>query len=286
MAFHWLQLPDAIRRGYSRRALTGGLRAGEDRFPLGLDSRAVAARSSVGPAAWARGAVLPTRSGRVLRIAHRGASGYAPENTWSAFHKALELKVDMVELDVRRTRDHELVVCHDARLDRLTGVWTALKRLSYVELQQVVVRGEPIPRLAEVLEFLAPSCLINIELKERGLAEAAVATVKALGCQSQVVFSSFFASQLVRLKAIDPTVRVVALVGATPVTVKTCLRFAHVVQAEALSVGYAAFQRRLLVAAHQQGLAVYVWTVDDPAAIAHLKALGVDGIMSNYPDRI
>ncbi len=274
MTFPWVQLPGAVQRGALRHKLVALAR-----HPFGLAAGAPVAPSFAGVS-------LRQPRPRVLRIAHRGASGHAPENTWPAFRKAVELGVDIVELDVRRTRDHELVVCHDARLDRLAGVWTAVKRLSYRELQQVGVAGESIPRFAEVLQFLAPHCTVNVELKERGLTEAAVATMKALGCQSRVVFSSFLGSELVRLKAIDPAVRVAALVGSTPVTVGTCLRFARLVQAEALSVNHAAFRRGLLTSAHRQGLAVYVWTVNDPEAIAHLKRLGVDGIMSNYPDLI
>lgn len=223
---------------------------------------------------------------QMLRIAHRGASGYAPENTWPAFQRALELEVDMVELDVRRTRDHELVVCHDAWLDRLTGVRVPLRRLSLAELRQLEVNGEQILRLAEVLPYLASACTVNIELKERGLAVAAAASVKALGVQSRVLFSSFHTSELLHLKAIDPSLRVAVLVMTSPVSWRSCLKLAELVQAEAISIAHAAFRRRLLQEAQRRGVRVYVWTVDDHEAIAHLKALGVDGIMSNYPDRI
>ena len=229
-------------------------------------------------------ATLPSR--RPLRIAHRGASGYAPENTWPAFQRALELDVDMVELDVRRTSDHELVVCHDAWLDRLTGVRVPLRRLSLPELREFEVGGESIPRLADVLPYLTSACAVNVELKERGLAVAAAAVVKALGVQERVVFSSFHSSELIHLKAIDRTLRVAVLVMAAPVALRSCLKLARLVQAEAISIAYNAFRRRLLRQAQAQGLKVYVWTVDDPEAIAHLRSLGVDGIMSNYPDRI
>lgn len=222
----------------------------------------------------------------MLRIAHRGASGYAPENTWPAFRRALELDVDMVELDVRRTRDHELVICHDAWLDRLTGVRVPLRRLSFAELRALEVGGEPVPRLAEVLPFLTSSCSVNIELKERGLAAAAAGLIGQLNVQERVIFSSLHASELLHLKAIDRRLRVAVLVMASPVTLRSCLRLAELVQAEAICIAYSAFRRRLLEQAQQQGLRVFVWTVDDPEAITHLRALGVDGIMSNYPDRI
>ncbi|TSC75800.1 MAG: glycerophosphoryl diester phosphodiesterase [Parcubacteria group bacterium Gr01-1014_31] len=232
-------------------------------------------------------AAAPTSGSRqVMRIAHRGASGYAPENTWAAFHKALELEVDMIELDVRRTRDHELVVCHDARLDRLTGNAVTLRELSFTELQQHQVGGQVIPRLADVLPALTDACEINVELKERGLAEAAAAVVKALNCHHRVLFSSFLSAELLRLKAIDPALRVAALLTSAPATVGTCLRFAQLVQAEAIVVSHSAFRKRLLTAAHRAGVKVFVWTVDDAEAIAHLKGLGVDGIMSNFPDLI
>ncbi len=236
-------------------------------------------------------AVVPSAHGRtqprrVLRIAHRGASGYAPENTRAAFRKALELSADMIELDVRRTRDHELVVCHDSRLDRIAGVPVALRELSYAELAHVSINGEPIPRLADVLSDLAGACEVNIELKERGLAAAAAAVVKALNCQWRVLFSSFRPTELLHLKALDPSLRVAVLLTAVPATVGAALRFARLVQAEAIVVAHGAFRRRLLTASHREGLRLFVWTVDDAEVIAHLKVLGVDGIISNYPDLI
>lgn len=204
----------------------------------------------------------------------------------AAFRQALALNVDMVELDVRRTRDHELVVCHDARLDQLAGVSVEIRELTWAELKPLTVCGEPIPRLAEALELIAPQAEVDIEIKERGLAEAVVAVVKTLGCQSRVIFSSFISSEMLRLKVIDPTLRVGVLLQEAPVTSRTCLKLARLVQAEALIVAHSTFRRGLLTAAHRKGIKLFVWTVDDPQQIAHLKALGVDGIISNYPDLI
>lgn len=233
-----------------------------------------------------RTVVQPSFPHQVLRIAHRGASGYAPENTLAAFRRAIELNADMVEFDVRRTRDHELVVCHDARLDRLANIPAAIRELTWTELQQVTICGEHIPRLADVLTLLAPKCEIDLEIKERGLAEAVVAVVKTIGCQSRVLFSSFLSNELLRLKAIDPTLRVGVLLQEAPVTAGSCLRLARLVQAEAVIISHSAFRRSLLTAAHRKGIKLFIWTVDDPEAIAHLKTLGVDGIISNYPDLI
>lgn len=221
-----------------------------------------------------------------LRIAHRGASGYAPENTLPAFHKALALGVDMVEFDVRSTRDGALVVFHDARLDRLTGVAGRLDALTYDELSACVVGGQRIPRLDEVLSAVGGRCQVNIEIKQRGLVAAIVAEVQRLGLQREVIFSSLRHRELLEVKAIDPRLRVGLLLNVRPVLAMTAVSLARAVDAEALIVPRATFRPAHLRAAHRAGLAVYVWTVNEPEDIAWAKDLGVDGIFSNYPDLI
>lgn len=222
----------------------------------------------------------------VLRIAHRGASGYAPENTLVAFQRALDLGVDMIEFDVRATRDGELVVFHDARLERLTGGQGRLDALTYDELSDYQVAGEPIPRLVDVLSALGSRCQINIEIKQRGLVDAIVAEVRRLGLQRHVIFSSLRHGELLKVKAIDPLLRVGALLNVRPVLALTAISVARAIDAEALIIPRAVFRPAHLRAAHRAGLAVYVWTVNEPEEIAWARELGVDGIFSNYPDLI
>src|SRR3990172_151413 len=105
-------------------------------------------------------------SHKILRVGHRGAGGYAPENTLASFRKALELKVDMFELDVRLCRSGEVVVLHDETVDRTTDGSGAAGDLSFSQLKKLEAgRGEKIPTLEEVLELAAGKCGVNIELK-------------------------------------------------------------------------------------------------------------------------
>ena len=223
---------------------------------------------------------------RILRIAHRGASGYAPENTLAAFEKALELESDMIELDVRKTFDGKLVVFHDLRLDRLTHCKGFIRNVTFDELKKHKVQGHDIPLLYECLGYLKGKCQINIEIKARGLAEDLAFLIKKLNMTPDVVISSFFHTELIKIKAIDQNFRVALLLATRPLSVRTVVKLAKRIQAEALHISYELLNRKYIIAARSEGLKIHIWTVDEPEDIFQLKTLGVDGIFSNYPDRI
>src|SRR5205814_5101727 len=147
---------------------------------------------------------------RCLVIAHRGASGTHPENTLAAFRRAVELGADMIELDVQLTRDGEVVVFHDATLERTTDGAGAVSDRTLAEIRRLdagawfgpAFRGTRVPTLAEVLA--AVGLPVNVELKpvgDDGLEARALAVVESAGALARVVFSSFDAGALERLRA-------------------------------------------------------------------------------------
>lgn len=227
---------------------------------------------------------------KVLRIAHRGASGYEPENTLKAFNAALHLGADMIEIDVRRTRDRQLVVFHDFMLHRLTNGYGRVRRYTLHELKRFDIGGEEIPTLLEALSHLRGKCQIIIELKERGLAKDIVSAVKEYGMENDVLFSSYLHLELLKIKSYDSALRISLLFLTLPASIKTAMKLGEELRSESLTFYLKNIPRRFIVTAVKEAQArnmkVNVCTVNDPDEIQWLKNAGVHGIISDYPDRI
>ncbi|MEM2727493.1 MAG: glycerophosphodiester phosphodiesterase family protein, partial [Candidatus Bathyarchaeia archaeon] len=127
-----------------------------------------------------------------LRIGHRGAKGYEPENTILSFKRALELGVNAIEFDVRRTKDGEIVVIHDAEVDRTTNGKGLVGELTLSEIKSLSTeKGEKIPTLEEALDFLDRKSKIFIEIKEVGIEEKVLEIVRRKGLEDNVIIISF-----------------------------------------------------------------------------------------------
>ncbi|HHQ4705023.1 TPA: glycerophosphodiester phosphodiesterase [Aeromonas hydrophila] len=220
-------------------------------------------------------------------IAHRGASGLAPENTLKAIRLALALGAGAIEIDVQLA-DGELWVFHDRRLERCTdgdGVLTAQSRAYLASLD--AGEGEGIPTLWQVIEAIAGQAELHIELKGAQTAdEVARLTRRAeaeLGfAPTQWVVSSFHHPELARFAALRPDIRLGALTSTIPLTLA---KFAAELGAWSLNCDVDFVDQSLVQDAHDHGLKVLVYTVDEPADQAMLAAIGVDGIFTNRPDR-
>ncbi len=132
----------------------------------------------------------------MLRVGHRGAKAYAPENTLASFSKAIEIGVDAVELDVRKTRDGELVVMHDADIKRTTNGKGLVSELTLAQIKAFSSGGETVPTLGEALDFLGGKVKVVIELKEQGCEEQVLAEVRKRDIQKDVVITSFLEEAL------------------------------------------------------------------------------------------
>ncbi|MFB2872120.1 glycerophosphodiester phosphodiesterase [Aeromonas jandaei] len=220
-------------------------------------------------------------------IAHRGASGLAPENTLKAMAKALELGVTAIEIDVQAA-DGELWVFHDRRLERCTngkGVLTEQSR-SYLE-QLDAGEGEIIPTLWQVMSLIDGSCELHIELKGANTADAVAALTKRAENEldftaNQWVVSSFHHPELARFATLRPDIRIGALTANLPLELA---HFAEKLGAWSINCDVDFIDAALVDDAHRRGLKVLVYTVDHLADQQLLAAMGVDGIFTNRPDR-
>jgi glycerophosphoryl diester phosphodiesterase len=225
----------------------------------------------------------------VLVIAHRGASLAAPENTLSAFRKAIEEKADYVEMDVQESKDGVVVVVHDSDLMKVANsplkVWDATAdELRAVDLGSRVglqFAGEKVPTLAEVLQTCKGKAKMDIELKSYGhdehLEEKVVALVEAAGMHDDCIFMSLDHEQVRRMKELRPTWRC-GLLAAKAVGDPTALK------ADFLAVENKVATARFVRRAHRAGMPVYVWTLDDPAKMFQAMSFGADGLITNKPE--
>lgn len=224
-------------------------------------------------------------------IAHRGASGQYPENTLLAFAKAKEQGADALELDVRLTADGVPIVLHDPTLERTTSGAGAVARLPLADVRRVDAgRGERVPTLAEVLDRFAATPLL-VEIKEPGAARATLAVLREHRAAGRVLVGAFQRAALAPFRGTEfarSPVRVeVALFWAGSrlglgLGSRSCRAFSVPEYSGRLRV----VDRRFLAGARRAGLPVHVWTVDDPWEAARLRALGVCGIVTNYPERM
>lgn len=229
-----------------------------------------------------------SRPERPLVIAHRGASGYRRENTLAAYALAVEQQADMIEIDLHRTRDEASVVIHDERPAGLAG---EIADATLAEVRALDLGGGArIPTFDEVLDAFGQTIAFNVELKRgghgfyAGLEAAAVAALERRGLLSRTLFSSFEDAVLARLAEVAPASRRALLLG--PKRAERPLERARAVGAEALNPWRGLATRELVEAAHAEGLAVYVFTVNPEDEMRRLLELGVDGLFTDFPDRL
>ncbi len=229
-----------------------------------------------------------------LRIAHRGASGHAPENTLAAFRKAAEIGVDGIEMDIRLSADGEVIVLHDAALNRTTDTSGQVSELSLAEIRQADAGdGERVPTFAEALEEIPPDILAFVEIKAIEATERAVRIVQEMDRLDQVVIISFNAEALRLLRSLDSRMPMGLLLGGAAATYREAssvgLDLLHRAQATGTSTVSANWQ--LLTPEgvgdiRRRGGSVWTWTVNDVDDIRRVADMGVQAITSDYPDRL
>jgi len=219
-----------------------------------------------------------------VRVGHRGAAGHAPENTLGAIQKGIALGVDFVEIDVRRTADGVLVALHDETVNRTTNGKGRVDRLSLRNVKKLdAENGEQIPTLAEVLEVSAGRVGLMLELKIEGMARQTVEAVRQTGFKDPVIYASFLHDELIQIRAADPEASLMVLFGRlphTPVTRAKEYSPSHV------GLRHDTVTRRLVEAFHRSNILVFVYTANSRRDILRALSLGVDGVISNFPERI
>lgn len=228
----------------------------------------------------------------MLKIGHRGAAGYEPENTLRSFKKAMALGVDMIELDVHLCKSGEVVVIHDDTLERTTNGFGYVAQKTLAELNDLDAgAGDRIPTLPEVLELVNRRAKVNIELKGRGTAEAVAGLIAqyiriADWKYEDFLVSSFSRKELRILRNIDSRVLLGMLLENFSLGDIGFWRFAEEISAHSVHIPLGLANQRLVDLIHLENRTALVWVVNKPVDILYVKSLGVDGIFSDYPDRL
>jgi glycerophosphoryl diester phosphodiesterase len=240
-------------------------------------------------------------------FAHRGASAEAPENTLPAFTRAVEHGVRYLELDCHATRDGEVVVLHDAELERTTDGEGPVSQHTFAELERLDAgyrftrdgqrfpfrgTGVRIPRFAEILKSF-PEARLNLEVKqaEPAIAAQVVRMLRETNASRRVLLAAAEEPILAEIAALDPgtalgssTVDVIEFVkAAAEGRLASFKPRGHALQIPPHAFGRPLVTRELVEAAHALGLFVHVWTINDAVEMRRLAALGVDGVMSDDP---
>jgi glycerophosphoryl diester phosphodiesterase len=231
-----------------------------------------------------------------LRIGHRGAGGTHPENTLISFARAVELRCDAIEFDVHRTSDGHLIVIHDPTLNRTTNGSGLVREHTLADIKQLdagrwkdaAYAEERVPTLAEVIHQTPASVQLFVELKAGsihypGIEAELVEALRREGVVERTQVSSFDHHALKLINELAPEIELGMLIADNPVDP---VAMAKACGATAINPFYLWVSPQMVMAARAAGMKVNVWNVNDPVPIALLKQLGVDGVMSDYPDRL
>lgn len=231
-------------------------------------------------------------------MAHRGASAYAPENSLFSFQKAIDMKAQGIELDIYETADGKLVIHHDNNIKRMSGAEVKISETSLDILRTYNLNGEwgdkfgfvKIPEFKEVLDlFKNTDMTINIEMKDGSVnyIKAIDSLVREYGMQDRVIYSSFDHLKLTRIKEINPENKTGALYSFNMMYPWIYARVAgftalhpsynQIYMYEELGIDY-------VKEAHAHGILVNAWTANKPGIMRHLAEVGVDNIITDYPD--
>ena len=226
---------------------------------------------------------------QILKIGHRGAKAHLPENTLASFQYALDMGVNGLELDVHVCSTGELVVIHDFTVDRTTNGSGEVHKMTLAELKALTVEGEhTIPTLEEVLDLAGKKCFLNIELKGRHTAVPVSELMERYIAEkgftyNDFIVSSFQREELMVMHDINPNIHLGIL---TQASVTQAWRWAEEFSAKAIHPHFSLLTESNVKKAQQAGYKVYTWTVNEPEDIERMKLYEVDGIMSDYPERL
>ncbi len=224
-----------------------------------------------------------------LVIGHRGAMGHETENTLASIKKAMELGVDMIEIDVFKIESGEIVVFHDETVDRLANSTGKLEEFNIMEVKELTLEGNhKIPELQNVLNLIKNQVALNIELKGSDTANR-VNHIVSYYIQSKgwsadnIIISSFKWDELRTLRQLNDSIQIAVLTDQDPLK---AIDVAKELKAVAINPHFKSLTLENTSKIQDEGFKVYTWTVNEPEDIQLMESFGVDGIITNYPERV
>ena len=220
---------------------------------------------------------------------HRGAMGHATENTLASIEKGIELKADMLEIDVYKIKTGEMVVFHDDDLDRITNAKGKIEDYTFDDLRKVLVAGKhQIPTLQEVIDAIDKKVVLNIELKGTNTATDTYKIIeeyKKKGWRNKDFFiSSFRIGELQKMRSLSTKIAIGLLTYKEPI--ESSIKTGKDLDAQAINPYYKTLTAENVAVMKANNFKIYPWTVNEPVDIKKLQELQVSGIITDYPERI
>ncbi len=222
----------------------------------------------------------------MLKIGHRGAAGHCFENSFESFQKAIELKVDFIELDINFTKDKVPYIFHDSTLDSLTNCKGFITNYTSDELNNKVRlnNGEKIPTLNELLVFIKQKDVsLYLEIKAEGYEQIILDCLEQHPIKNKVLIASFYHSVIKKIKQLSKKYKTIALFEGCPVSLENLIIES---QCDYVSLGFESTNKNIIDRIKTTQRKIIVWTIDNPIEISLAYEWGVDGIVSNFPERI
>lgn len=225
----------------------------------------------------------------MLKIGHRGAKGYEHENTIVAFQKAIDLGCDGIELDVHLSLDAEIIVIHDETINRTTNGKGFVNKMSLSDLKTFLIDDKyEIPTLVEVFELVNHNIFINIELKSYESIEKVIELIeKYVNLKnwkySDFIISSFDWNALQQVRFLNDKIQIGVL---TSTNLNLAIAFAKFIKAKTINPYFHLLNEENVAKMQEKGFEIHTWTVNEIEDIEKMKSLKVDGIISDFPDRI
>ena len=227
----------------------------------------------------------------ILVVGHRGAMGHVLENTIESVKKAIELNVDGIEIDVFKSKTGELVVYHDPFLSRLSNSNAFIEQISLDSIKKVeLIGGFSIPTLKEIVDIIPEKIFLNIELKGKDTAnETNIIIINHLNKFnlpiSKFIISSFRWDELKKIRSINKDIPIAILVDSLH-KIDDAIKLAKQINAVALNPNNKFITRGIVNKIQSNNIKVYPYTINNPKNIKRMRSMGVDAIITDYPERI
>ncbi|NAS31362.1 glycerophosphodiester phosphodiesterase [Flavobacteriaceae bacterium R38] len=226
---------------------------------------------------------------QTLVIGHRGAMGYKTENTLASIQKAMDMGVDMIEIDVFKIKSGEIVVFHDDEVDRLTDGKGLVEDMTIEEVKELRLSGgHKIPTLIEVLDLMAAKTKLNVELKGANTAKNVNIILHNYITNEKwenkdFIISSFNWEELRAFYAINKDIAIGILTEEEPMD---AIEIGEELNAVAIHPDFSTLTQEKVEKIQGEGFKIYTWTVNETTDIEKMKSFGVEGIITNFPDRV
>ncbi|MCP4975947.1 MAG: glycerophosphodiester phosphodiesterase [Maribacter sp.] len=224
-----------------------------------------------------------------LVIGHRGAMGHETENTLASVKKAIDLEVDMIEIDVFKIKSGEIAVFHDQFVDRLANGGGNIEEYNFFELRKLILDGNHrIPILQDVLKLIDSKVRLNVELKGKGTCDRVNHILKYYvnkqgWALDNFLISSFNWEELREFRRINKDIPIAILTEGNPLD---AIDIANELNAEAINPDFEKLDVEMVAKIKEAGFNIYTWTLNEPSEIEIAKSWSVDGIITDYPERV